>query len=375
MNIENFINCLEVKDSFFTGIPDSQLKSLCNYLQINYGISQNHIIGANEGNCTAIAAGYYMATGKVPVVYLQNSGIGNITNPATSLLHPKVYGIPCVFIVGLRGDPEFKDEPQHVFQGEITVKLLNALDISTFVVSKDTTENELKIKMQEFRTLLDLRKSVAFVIKKDALQYENKVKYANKNIIIRENAIEEIVKVSDQDLLITTTGKTSRELYEIREKYNKSHKYDFLTVGSMGHASGIALGLAINKPNTKVWCIDGDGAILMHMGSMAIIGANNPANLIHVLLNNESHETVGGMPTVSDNIDFLQIASACGYKFVFIVKNDNDLPSILKEAKKCSGLCFVEIKVSILSRANLGRPATSARENMANFMKYIKEIN
>ena len=360
---------------FFTGVPDSKLKPLCNYLINTYGISNNHIIAANEGNAVALAAGYYLSTGKIPCVYLQNSGLGNIINPVASLLNDKVYAIPCVFIVGWRGEPGIKDEPQHAFQGEITLKILEVMDIKYMIIDKNTTENELENKMAEFKSLLDVGKSIAFVVKKDGLSYEEKVIYKNNNITLREEIIRHITDVAKEDIIVSTTGKTSRELFEIREQNEQSHKYDFLTVGSMGHSSSIALGVALNKPNTRVWCIDGDGAALMHMGAMAVIGAKSPDNYIHVIINNEAHESVGGQPTVARNINFCQIASGCGYKAWYSATNLNELDDILAEIKGKQGPIFIEVKSAIGSRENLGRPTTTPIENKTAFMKYLGECD
>ena len=315
MKVEKLVEIIGA--DFYSGVPDSQLKALCNYLMATYGIDPNHhVIAANEGNCTALAAGYHLATGKVPVVYMQNSGEGNIINPVASLLNDKVYAIPMVFIVGWRGEPGIHDEPQHIYQGEVTVKLLEDMDIATFAIGKETTDEEVEAKMAEFREILAKGKDVAFVIRKGALSFDGKVEYKNDNKMIREEIIRHIVKASGEDPIVSTTGKASRELFETRvangqsHKYDfltvgsmghsssialgrelfetrvangQSHKYDFLTVGSMGHSSSIALGVAINKPDTRIWCVDGDGAVLMHMGSMAVLGANKPANLIHVV--------------------------------------------------------------------------------------------
>lgn len=360
---------------FFTGVPDSQLKPLCNYLINTYGISKQHIIAANEGNCTALAAGYYMSTGKVPVVYLQNSGIGNIINPVASLLNDKVYAIPCVFVVGWRGEPGVHDEPQHIYQGEVTVKLLEDMDISVFVISKETAEEELDAKMKEFEKLLEKGKSVAFVVKKGALEYDEKVVYENDCSMRREEIINHIVDVTGEDVVVSTTGKASRELFEIREARGQSHKYDFLTVGSMGHASSIAMEIALQKPNTKIWCIDGDGAALMHMGAMAVIGANAPANMVHIVINNGAHETVGGMPTVASKIDLVQIAKGCGYKNAARAESFEELDKLLKEAKERHELSLVEVACSIGARDDLGRPTLTARQNIANFMEYLETLD
>lgn len=371
MKVEDFVKVLDA--DFYTGVPDSQLKALCNYLMYTYDIDpKHHVIAANEGNCTALAAGYHLATGKVPVVYMQNSGEGNIINPVASLLNDKVYAIPVIFVVGWRGEPGIHDEPQHIYQGEVTVKLLDDMGIASFVVGQDTGVEDLSAKMKEFRKILGEGKDVAFVIRKGALTDAPKVKYANANKMVREEIIQHIVKVSGEDPIVSTTGKASRELFETRVANGQSHKYDFLTVGSMGHSSSIALGVAINKPDKKIWCIDGDGAVLMHMGSMAVVGTNKPKNMVHVVINNGAHETVGGMPTVAGSIDLVSIAKACGYPNAVSVDNFEDLDEALKAAKDRNELSFIEVMCSIGAREDLGRPTTTALENKQNFMRYLE---
>ena len=370
MKVETLVNIIGA--DFYTGVPDSQLKALCNYLINTYGIDpEHHIIAANEGNCAALAAGYHLATGKVPVVYMQNSGEGNIINPVASLLNDKVYAIPVIFVIGWRGEPGVHDEPQHIYQGEVTVKLLDDMDIKSFIIGKETTEEELRAAMDGFRDVLASGKDVAFVVRKGALEYSEKVEYKNANVMPREEIIRHIVKASGEDPIVSTTGKASRELFEIRVANGQEHKYDFLTVGSMGHSSSIALGVAINKPDLRVWCIDGDGAALMHMGAMAVIGANKPKNFIHVVINNGAHETVGGMPTVASEIDLVSIAKACGYPNAVSVDSFDALDSALEAAKNRGELSLIEVKCSIGARDDLGRPTTTAIENKENFMRYL----
>ncbi|MBR6094841.1 MAG: phosphonopyruvate decarboxylase [Lachnospiraceae bacterium] len=373
MNAEKFTEILGAE--FYTGVPDSQLKALCNYLIARYGIDpKHHVIAANEGNCTALAAGYYLATGKVPVVYMQNSGEGNIINPVASLLNDKVYAIPMIFVIGWRGEPGVHDEPQHIYQGEVTVKLLEDMDIASFIIGKETTGEELVKVMDSFREKLKAGKNVAFVVRKGALSFDGKVEYKNGNTMVREEIIRHITDVSGDDPIVSTTGKASRELFEIREAKGQDHSRDFLTVGSMGHSSSIALGIAFEKPDAKIWCIDGDGAVLMHMGSMAVIGANAPKNLVHVLINNGAHETVGGMPTVAAKADMIQIAKGCGYPNAVRVTTFDELDAALKEAKQRNELSFIEVLCSIGARDDLGRPTTTARENKENFMKYLETL-
>lgn len=372
MKAEKFTEILGA--DFYTGVPDSQLKALCNYLMNTYGIDpKHHVIAANEGNCTALAAGYHLATGKVPVVYMQNSGEGNIINPVASLLNDKVYAIPVMFVVGWRGEPGIHDEPQHIYQGEVTVRLLEDMGIKTYILGKETTEEELREAMKDFESVLAEGKDVAFVIRKGALTYDGKVVYKNDNEMKREEIIRHIIQVSGEDPVVSTTGKASRELFELREAFGQSHKYDFLTVGSMGHSSSIALGIAAQKPDTKIWCIDGDGAVLMHMGAMAVLGSEHPENMIHIVINNGAHETVGGMPTVAAGVDLPAVAKACGYPFAVSVDSFESLDSELKAAKARHALTLIEVKCAIGARDDLGRPTTTAKENKENFMEYLKE--
>lgn len=374
MKVEKFVKILGA--DFFTGIPDSQLKEFCNYLISMYGVDGiHHIIAANEGNCTAIAAGYHLATGKIPVVYMQNSGEGNIINPVVSLMNNKVYGIPCIFIIGWRGEPGIHDEPQHVYQGEITLKLLDNIGIASYVVGKDTTEDNIVSKMTEFKIQLDQGKQVAFVIRKGAFTFDKEIKYSNNYTMLREDVIKYITAISEEDVIISTTGKTSRELFEIREANAQPHSYDFLTIGSMGHCSSIALGIAFQMPEKKIWIIDGDGSVLMHMGSMAVMGASAPKNIVHIVINNGAHESVGGLPTVAKNLNFIEVAKGCGYLKAVSVDNFEDLDVALKEAKEKDVLTLIDVKCAIGARDDLGRPTSSAKENKEIFMEYLLSIN
>lgn len=358
---------------FFAGVPDSQLKALCSFLMDRYGLDPaHHVIAANEGNAAALAAGYHLATEKTPVVYLQNSGLGNLVNPVASLLNEKVYGIPCLFLVGWRGEPGVHDEPQHIFQGEITLNLLGALDIPTYVIDKTTTPEQVGAKLNEYRTLFAQGKQAAFVVRKGALEYSGKTAYGNSHPMGREEAIGHILAASGDDPVVSTTGKASREVYELREAQSQGHAHDFLTVGSMGHSSSIALGIALQKPDRRVWCLDGDGAALMHLGAMALIGANRPRNLVHIVLNNEAHESVGGMPTVAGKLDLPAIARACGYPGAVSVDSPEELDRALTAAKEAGQLSFIEVKCALGARANLGRPTTTPQENKAAFMSALE---
>lgn len=366
------VEALTQSFDFFAGVPDSQLRELCSWLYDRYGISKRHIIAANEGNAVALAAGYHLATGKVPVVYLQNSGLGNIVNPVASLLNDRVYGIPCLFIVGWRGEPGVHDEPQHVFQGEITLPQLEMLNIPAFVIDKTTAQEQVKSKLEEYKALFAQGRQAAFVVRKGALEYEGGAVYGNSYILGREAAVGYILEACGKDPVVSTTGKISRELYELREKHG-GHEHDFLTVGSMGHCSSIALGIALQKPECRVWCIDGDGAALMHMGAMALIGANRPPNLIHIVLNNRAHESVGGMPTATGVMNFPDVARACGYPAASSADTPEALKRALEAARTGNRLAFIEVKCALGSRDDLCRPRTAPAENKAAFMAALTE--
>lgn len=375
MKVDLFLE--QMKDmgvDFFTGVPDSQLKALCDTLYCDYTLGKDHVVAANEGAAVGIAAGHYLATGKPALVYMQNSGIGNAVNPIASLLDEKVYNIPAVFVVGWRGEPGIHDEPQHVFQGEITVELMELLKIKSFVLTKDTTEEEFMSYVNISKEILESGKSISFIIKKGALKSEKKAIYQNDYNMSREHAIKVIAEnISGEDIFVSTTGKASRELFEIREALGQGHEKDFLTVGSMGHASMIAMGIALEKKDRTVWCMDGDGAAIMHLGSMAICAGTACENLIHIVLNNGAHETVGGMPVDYGNADFSKIAKAVGYTECICVDTEEALKQAVINLKNKSGIKLLEVKVSLGSRDDLGRPTTTPIENKEAFMKYIQK--
>lgn len=367
MDVKDFIDIIGAE--FYVGVPDSQLKALCNYLIDLYGNAPtHHLIAANEGNAVAIAAGYHLATKKIPVVYLQNSGEGNIINPVASLINENVYAIPMMFVIGWRGEPGVHDEPQHIYQGVITLELLDVMGIKYFVLDSKTTQEQLSDAMKNFRAELENGRAVAFVVRKGALSYERKSEQRNENVLTREEAIKKIISISGDDPIVSTTGKASRELFELRAE----HSRDFLTVGSMGHASSIALGIALQKPDKKMWCIDGDGAALMHMGALAVNGTCGAKNLIHIVINNGSHESVGGFPTAAAKLSIAAIARDCGYAGVATVDNSDDLERNLKAAKTFDGNVLIEIKCAVGARKNLGRPTTTPLENKKAFMSAME---
>lgn len=371
MEIAKFTHLLA--SDFFVGVPDSQLKALGDFLMYKYGIDRaHHLIAVNEGNAVGIAAGYHLATGKIPTVYLQNSGLGNIVNPIASLLNEEVYGIPMIFVIGWRGEPNIKDEPQHIFQGKITLSLLEVLDISYEILDEKTSLEEMQTWMEKFKVQLQQGKQVGVVVRKNALTNATNMHYANNYKLSREEAIAEILDEAEKALLVSTTGKASREVFEMRKERGESNEKDFLTVGSMGHSSAIALGIALHAKDKKVYCLDGDGAMLMHMGSLALIGSLKPENFIHIILNNEAHESVGGMPTATKNIDFIAMAKDLGYDFCQSASTKDQLKQALRKAKD-GGLSFIEVKCSITSRKDLGRPTSTPRENKESFMHYIQQ--
>ena len=370
MKVEAFLRVLGAE--FYTGVPDSLLKALCNELLHRYpNDPRHHVIAANEGNAAAIATGYHLATGNVPVVYLQNSGEGNLVNPVASLLHPDVYAIPAIFIVGWRGEPGVYDEPQHVFQGKITRSLLDVLEIPSFVVGKETTVEELKAARQSFEMPLSEGHQVAFVIEKGALTSELAVDYQNDYPMKRERALEILLEFTGTSPIVSTTGKASRELYELRERRGEDHSRDFLTVGSMGHASSIALGIALQRPRERIYVVDGDGAALMHMGAMTIIGQAQPRNLVHVLIDNEAHESVGGFPTAAKNVDFAAVAKACGYRMAIEIADEQGLRDTLASLQDCNGPVLLVVPSAIGARKDLGRPKTTPVENKNGFMQHM----
>ncbi len=361
--------------NFYAGVPDSLLKQLCSYLAANLDGAHN-IIAANEGAAVALAAGHYLASGKPGVVYMQNSGEGNAINPLASLTDPDVYDIPVLLVIGWRGRPGVHDEPQHVKQGKITTSLLDVMGIEWKVLSKEPSEALSQIEdCVEKLTLYG--KTQALIIEKDTFEpYENKKTEATELSLLREDAIKTVAAaIGKDDVIVSTTGMISRELFEYRESLSQGHARDFLTVGSMGHASQIALGIALEQPGRRVWCFDGDGASLMHLGSLAIVASKAPKNYIHVVFNNGAHDSVGGQPTVALDINLSCAAVNLGYKVAFTVKHIDALRAVLEEdipAKE--GPVFLEVKVRKGNRPDLGRPTTTTIQNKKAFMDFLNVL-
>lgn len=358
---------------FYAGVPDSLLKNICAYISDNIDEKHN-IITANEGAAVGLAAGYHLATGKIGVVYMQNSGQGNIINPLASLTDKEVYKIPCLLLIGWRGRPGIHDEPQHIKQGKITTGLLNVMGINYEVLSKDEDKAAAQIEsaVKEIKTTGEV---YALLIEKDTFD-----SYALKNIenngfdMLREEAIRTVAAaLGEKDAIVSTTGMISRELFEYRESEGQGHERDFLTVGSMGHASQIALGIALEQTDRRVWCFDGDGASLMHMGSMAIVGGKSPKNYIHVVFNNGAHDSVGGQPTVGLKIDLPGVAKALGYRYTLSADNKKTLLSILSGLAQLEGPVFLEVKVKKGNRKDLGRPTTKPIQNKELLMDFLKK--
>lgn len=358
---------------FFAGVPDSLLKNICAYIADHIDSSHN-IITANEGAAVGLAAGYHLATGKAGVVYMQNSGEGNTINPLASLTDKEVYNIPVLLIIGWRGRPGVHDEPQHVKQGKVTTGLLDVMGISYEVLSKE--EDQAAAQIDKAADALKRNEVYALVIEKDTFsEYKLQNIETNDLTMTREEAIQAAAKaLAPTDVIVSTTGMISRELFEARAAWGQGHEKDFLTVGSMGHASQIALGIALNKKDRRVWCFDGDGATIMHMGSMAIVASKRPANYIHVVFNNGAHDSVGGQPTVGLKINLPEVAKAVGYSSVYSVSTIEELNSRLSvlSSQSNDGPVFLEVKVKKGNRKDLGRPTTTPIDNKQAFMNNLK---
>jgi phosphonopyruvate decarboxylase len=358
---------------FFSGVPDSLLKDFCAYISDNVD-EDNHIIAANEGASIGLAVGYYLATSKIPMVYMQNSGFGNAINPILSIADDKVYGIPMLLMIGWRGEPGLKDEPQHVRQGEVNEDLLKAMHLPYLILSSDSDVDVVVEKA--ISTSVSNGKPFVLLVRNDTFEkYKLKKNILTSFDLNRENAVKLVIdSLRDVDIVVSTTGKTSREVFEYRDELEQSHDRDFLTVGAMGHTSSIAMGIAIAKPNKKVYCIDGDGSIIMHMGTLAINGQmKSVQNFKHIVINNGAHDSVGGQPTVAFNIDLSAIAKASGYSFSAIASTSSEISENLIKLAAHKGRGFLEIRVNKGSRENLGRPSTTPKENKLDFQEFLSK--
>ncbi len=371
---EEFYNALIEKEiDFFTGVPDSLLSDFTAYIEDN-APKNRHVIAANEGNAVALATGYYLARDKLGLVYMQNSGEGNAINPLTSLTDSEVYGIPMILLIGWRGEPGIKDEPQHIKQGKVTLSLLETLNVPYSILPDSIREARLLLEESVKRSRFN-KIPCAFVVRNGTFErYELKNRVETNYGLSREEAIKLAVdSLNEEDVVVSTTGKISRELFEYREKKGQGHGMDFLTVGSMGHASQIALGIVLVKQGRQVYCFDGDGAAIMHMGGLAIIGARKCNNFKHIVFNNGSHDSVGGQPTVGFDIDFVGITKSCGYKNAWRTETRNDTAEKLEILRKSEGPSLLEILINKGARKDLGRPTTTPKENKEAFMENLKK--
>jgi len=377
MDVGAFLQVMrQLEVDFYTGVPDSLLRPLNDTLVAQYGLTGAHVVAANEGGAVGLAAGHFIATGKPALVYLQNSGIGNIVNPVASLLNGRVYGIPCVFVVGWRGEPGVKDEPQHAYQGLVTREMLTLLDLTVYELSGATTAEAFEAMLADAQPQLAEGRSIAFLVHKGGLSGGDHPTVENDAVLCRETALRVLLEgAGETDCMITTTGKTSREVFELREAMGHGHERDFLTVGSMGHAGMIALGMAMARPQHTFWCLDGDGAALMHLGSLVVEAQQRRVNLIHVVLNNGAHESVGGMPVAGGKFWFAPVARSVGFENVFTAQSEGELRSLLPRIRRAARdkLCFLEIMLRPGSRDDLGRPTSTPRQNMTELMQTLKE--
>ncbi len=373
INTEDFYNELTNNSvDFFAGVPDSLLKDICAYITDNTAAEKN-IITANEGGAIALGAGYYLATGKIPLVYMQNSGIGNAINPLLSLADKEVYSIPMILLIGWRGEPDIKDEPQHKKQGRVTLPLLDAMEINYLVIDENSDyKSIIENSVQYAQTNLN---PTAIVVRKNTFEsYKLKNKVENTYTMTREDALKNCLEILPENAtIVSTTGMLSRELFELRESKNQGHNFDFLTVGSMGHASHIALGIALAQPNKEVYCFEGDGAALMHLGGYSIIGELAPKNLKIILFNNGAHDSVGGQPTVAHKFSISETIKTFNIKSFGEVATPEQLSKSLTEmvGQKC--LSFVEIRIKQGSRKELGRPTKTTFENKIAFMNELQK--
>lgn len=356
---------------FFTGVPDSLLKDFCGYVTDNVS-GEEHIISSNEGAALALASGYYLASGKPALLYMQNSGLGNAVNPLLSLVDKEVYGIPVLLLIGWRGEPGKKDEPQHIKQGRVMTDMLNAMEIPFEIINNETVNVE---EITE-RVCLKIKKDSsphALIVSSGTFEtYKPEHKAINNFSVSREEALKIILEnLNGNEIIVSTTGMTSREVFEYRKNNNQSHERDFLTVGSMGHCSQIALGISLVKKNRQVYALDGDGAAIMHLGSFAITGTEAGENFKHIIFNNGVHDSVGGQPTAGFKINFPLIAEACGYKSVMTADTREEISEQIEKLKQSKGPALLEIKVCKGARVDLGRPDISPKENKLNFIKYL----
>jgi len=374
LSCKGFYDALTEREvTFFAGVPDSLLKDICAYITAQTP-GERHVITANEGSAIALASGHHFATGAVPLVYLQNSGLGNVVNPVTSLADPDVYATPMLLMIGWRGEPGKKDEPQHMKMGRCTTPLLDAIEVPHLVVPDEEVAAAAMLD-KAVAMAKERGGPVALVVPKGTfdgykLASEGEPPYP----MSRERAIEVFCDHVPADAVtVGATGKPSRELFFSRERKGQRQEADFLTVGAMGHCSQIALGIAMEKPQRPIVCLDGDGSVIMHMGGLATIGARKPANYFHVLLNNAAHDSVGGQPTVGFDIDFAAIAAGCGYRKTWVATNEDELNAALPEFFGAEGPVLLEIRIKTGARKDLRRPTNTTHARSASFKAVLAE--
>lgn len=361
--------------SFFTGIPDSTFKEWIKFIIDNDGSILKHIVACNECEAIALAAGYHLATNKIGIVYMQNSGLGKAVNPLTSLCDPDVYSIPLLLMIGWRGEPGKNDAPQHKKMGRITLSLLDTLQIPYSIIEQniEKIKEELNNALKYFK---NNKGPYAFIIQPNLFQkYSVKTKQDIDYIINREDAINLIMDNLDgNEIVVSTTGYTSRELFEYRESRKKDHYQDFYNIGSMGCASSIGLSIALEKPNIKIIVFDGDAAAIMQMGAFTTIGKYKPSNFIHIIFDNNAHESTGGQPTNSSSIDVLQIALSCNYKSGLVIKTLKELNNSIKYIKNSEGPIILIIKIKQGSRSNLKRPDKDPKDYKELLMRHLVNL-
>ena len=330
---------------FYTGVPDSYLNGFCNYALAHF--PERNVIAANEGNAIGIAAGHYMATKHLPLVYMQNSGMGNTVNPLVSLADEKVYAIPMLLLIGWRGQGNTEPKhPQHRLQGEITPKLLEIMHIP-YTVLEDDNGTIAEVLTEAVQTAQRTRRPYGLIAPKGVMAGEKGNNTDETYPLSREEAIEIILdRMPENTIYAATTGRATRELYWLRDRRGQGLDHDFLNVGSMGHASSVALGIALEATDRPVVCLDGDSAAIMHLGAMTMVSKRNVPNFLHIVLNNGAHESVGGQPSAGFMIDFTKIAEACGYATVGGPVTDRaGLLAALDRLKDCGKAAFIDMRI------------------------------
>lgn len=356
------------------GVPDSTLKPFCDAVCLDDGREFQHYVTANEGAAVGLATGIYLAQRRPCLIYLQNSGLGNLINPLASIANQEVYGIPMLFVIGWRGEPGTPDEPQHVFQGKITCALLEVMDVPYAVIDSTTTKEQLGEVLAAARNAMADNRQFAVIVRKGTFEKEAEFVWSNGYVLVREQVLKILIKkIYQQAFIVSTTGKISRELYEQCDAMYGNHDRIFMTVGGMGHASMIAFGLAQADASKRIVCVDGDGAVLMHMGALAVLAKQSPSNFLHIVINNAAHESVGAVPTGYGGQTYISIAKACGYSSAVLAKTGQELETALEDAMTNRALSMIEVMVSLDSRADLGRPKERAAENKVNFMRAWSE--